>query len=96
MNLQRFKEKRGITLIALVVTIIVLLILAGISIQMLTGNSGILMQTQNAKDNTRGGDVQEQVNLAVSENAIAEYTSGTKKTRDGVIGELYRDKKLPN
>ena len=94
MNLQKFKEKRGITLIALVVTIIVLLILAGISIQMLTGNSGILTQTQNAKDSTRGGDVQEQVNLAVSENAIAEYTSGTKKTRDGVIGELYRDKKI--
>lgn len=85
---------RGITLIALVVTIIVLLILAGISIQMLTGNSGILTQTQNAKDSTRGGDVQEYVNLAVSENAIAEYTSGTKKTRDEVIGELYRDKKI--
>lgn len=91
-NLKR--GNRGITLIALVVTIIVLLILAGISIQMLTGNSGILTQTQNAKDSTRGGDVQEQVNLAVSENAIAEYTSGTKKTRDGVISELYRDKKL--
>ena len=56
---------RGITLIALVLTIIVLLILAGISIQMLTGNSGILTQTQNAKDSTRGGDVQEYVNLAV-------------------------------
>ena len=91
---KKFRKDKGITLIALVVTIIVLLILAGISIQMLTGNSGILTQTQNAKDSTRGGDVQEQVNLAVSENAIAEYTSGTKKTRDGVIGELYRDKKL--
>lgn len=91
----KFKKKNaGITLIALVVTIVVLLILAGISIQMLTGNSGILTQAQNAKDSTRGGDVQEQVNLAVSENAIAEYTSGTKKTRDGVIGELYRDKKI--
>ena len=36
------KKERGITLIALVITIIVLLILAGVSIAMLTGNNGIL------------------------------------------------------
>lgn len=36
------KEKKGITLIALVITIIVLLILAGVSIAMLTGDNGIL------------------------------------------------------
>ena len=44
------KEKNnGITLIALVVTIIVLLILAGVSISMLTGNNGIIAQAQKAK-----------------------------------------------
>ena len=37
-----FKQKKGITLIALVITIIVLLILAGISISMLAGDNGIL------------------------------------------------------
>ena len=37
-----FNENKGITLIALVVTIIVLLILAGISVSMLTGQNGIL------------------------------------------------------
>ena len=36
------KKQRGITLIALVVTIIVLLILAGVSVSMLTGQNGIL------------------------------------------------------
>ena len=46
------KRERGITLIALVITIIVLLILAGVSIAMLTGNNGILTQAQKAKSET--------------------------------------------
>ena len=46
------RQKNGITLIALVITIIVLLILAGVSIAMLTGNNGILNQASNAKENT--------------------------------------------
>ena len=41
-------NNKGITLIALVITIIVLLILAGVSIAMLTGENGILHQAQNA------------------------------------------------
>ena len=47
---KKLKEKRGITLIALVITIIVLLILAGVSIAMLTGDNGILQQANNAKE----------------------------------------------
>ena len=43
------KSQNGITLIALVVTIIVLLILAGISINMLTGQNGILNRASEAK-----------------------------------------------
>ena len=39
MNLQKFKEKRGITLLALVVTIIVILILSTITISMVTGEN---------------------------------------------------------
>ena len=48
MNI-KIKEKRGITLISLVVTIILLLILAGISITMLTGENGIFKTAQKAK-----------------------------------------------
>ena len=51
---QKFKENKGITLIALVVTIIVLLILAGISITMLTGQNGILNRATEAKVRNRG------------------------------------------
>lgn len=44
------KEEIGITLIALVISIVVLLILAGVSISMLTGENGILKQTTDAKN----------------------------------------------
>ena len=46
------KNSKGITLIALVITIIVLLILAGISISMLAGQNGILKQAINAQKET--------------------------------------------
>lgn len=47
------KQERGITLIALVITIIVLLILAGISIATITGENGILTKASTAKDETK-------------------------------------------
>ena len=61
-----FKSTKGITLIALVVTIIILLILAGISIAMLTGNNGVLTQAKSAKEKTEEKGEQERVNLAAS------------------------------
>ena len=59
-NKKYFKETRGITLIALVVTIIVLLILAGISISMLAGNNGILTRSTDAKRITERKSIVEQ------------------------------------
>ena len=49
LNLKRKYENKGITLIALVITIIVLLILAGISISMLAGQNSILSRAGEAK-----------------------------------------------
>ena len=60
------KQQKGITLIALVVTIIILLILAGVSIAMLTGNNGVLTQAKSAKEKTGEKGEQERVNLAAS------------------------------
>ena len=45
-----FKKESGITLVALVVTIIVLLILAGVAISLTIGNNGILTRAQNATE----------------------------------------------
>ena len=60
------KNNKGITLIALVVTIIVLLILAGVSIAMLTGDNGILTQSKNAKTDTEKAEAVERINLALN------------------------------
>ena len=69
------RKEKGITLIALVITIIVLLILAGVSIAMLTGDNGILTQAQNAKNKTEGAEEEEKVKLAVT--AAKMYDTGT-------------------
>ena len=59
------ETQKGITLIALVITIIVLLILAGVSIAMLTGQNGILTQAQKAKTTTDNKNAEKKVKLAV-------------------------------
>ena len=66
------KNNRGITLIALVITIIVLLILAGVSIAMLTGENGILTQATNAKEKTSKAEEEEKINMAVLGSSIAD------------------------
>ena len=69
---ERVKGKNGITLIALVITIIVLLILAGVTIATLTGDNGILTKAQNAKEKNAQKTVEEQINLAVQASRINE------------------------
>ena len=61
------KNKKGITLIALVITIIVLLILAGVSIATLTGTNGILTQAQKSKMTTELSSYKEQLELYKTE-----------------------------
>ena len=70
------KNVHGITLIALVITIIVLLILAGVSISMLTGQNGILTQAQNAINETERASAKEKAELAVV-GAIAKSNDGS-------------------
>ena len=64
------RNQKGITLIALVITIIVLLILAGISIALLTGENGILTRAGDAKMAQIEGEVQEKINLAIQATKI--------------------------
>ena len=73
------KNEKAITLIALVVTIVVLLILAGISISMLGGENGIIKQAQDTKVKQSYAEVKEGIQLAYSEylaeNKILETTT---------------------
>ena len=63
--MNKLKNTKGITLIALVITIIVLLILAGVTIAMLTGDNGLLTKAQSSKDKNDEASVEEKIKLAV-------------------------------
>ena len=63
-------KNEGITLIALVITIIVLLILAGVSIAMLTGENGILTQATNAREKTTKAEEEEKIKMAVMGSSV--------------------------
>lgn len=67
-------NQKGITLIALVITIIVLLILAGVSIAMLTGQNGILNRGQEAAQKNAVSDAKDQIALKVAE-CITNYNA---------------------
>ena len=67
------QKNNGITLIALVITIIVLLILAGVTIATLTGENRVLTKAQTAKENTVETTEKEQLKLALSEVNMKEY-----------------------
>ena len=69
---EQLKINKGITLIALVITIIVFLILAGVTIATLTGDNGILTKAQNSKEKNAQKTVEEQINLAVQASKINE------------------------
>lgn len=61
---KKISELSGITLIALVITIVVILILAGVTIATLTGDNGLLQKAQNAKENNTIGEEKEKIALA--------------------------------
>ena len=58
------KEERGITLITLVVTIVVLLILAGITISLVFGSNGVIKKAQESKEQTEIGEMREKLEMA--------------------------------
>lgn len=83
------KKQNGITLIALVITIIVLLILAGVSIAMLTGDNGILTKATDSKTATSKAEVMERINMELNgqmANAMAGDPFDDKATIEKNLG----------
>lgn len=70
------KNQKGITLIALVITIIVLLILAGITIAMLTGDNGLLTKASDASVQNSIGAAKDKV-AVLAADAVADYYEDT-------------------
>ena len=94
--IKNIRKEKGITLIALVVTIIVLLILAGVTVSMLTGDNGLLNRAGEAKVLTEEAAEKEKVQLAVM---AAEETNGItneslQKALDVEFGENKTKSKM--
>ena len=80
------KENKGVTLIALAVTIIVMLILAGVTISTLTGNSGITTNASKSKTKSYLADIKEEYELYLSEKRMDdEYDLDTLYANDKTI-----------
>ena len=76
------KNNKGITLIALVVTIIVLLILAGVSIAMLTGQNGILNRASEASYKSKLTDASETISFTIT-NKLTDYYNNAYASKTG-------------
>ena len=93
----KFKNVKGITLIALVITIIVLLILAGVTIATLTGDNGILNQAGKAKDKTTEAESIERVQVEVAGSYGIDGTIDKEqlnKNLKNINGLIYNRKAL--
>ena len=82
---KKIKEK-GITLIALVITILVLIILAGVTLSVLTGENGIINRAQQAKENTETKSAEEQLKIAVMSSM--DFANGSSEI---LIDELNKN-----
>ena len=84
------KSNRGITLIALVVTIIVLIILAGISINLILGENGIIKKATNSKEATIIAREKENIRMAYQKAKMELDLTETKITAEGIEEELKK------
>lgn len=72
--MSKFKENKAITLIALVITIVVLLILAGVSINAITGNESTMEKAREAVDKTELGNLKDEVGLVLVNHELSSNT----------------------
>ena len=83
--MEKIINNKGITLVALVITIIVLLILAGISIQSIT-NTGLFANAKKAKEKSMEGQLKEEISLAIQSIQTEEIYKGNSVTLETLAG----------
>ena len=84
------KEVKGITLIALVVTIIVLLILASVAISLTIGNNGIFTRAGNATDKWKEASENEQKEMGKAEDVIDDYISNNIEAPEMTLVDMLK------
>ena len=89
MKTQKIKSVNGITLIALVVTIVVLLILAGVSISVLFGDNGIIQKAKDAQNKANESAQKDMEQINGLENWLNEKTVGSLTPWSGEIADSF-------
>ena len=84
------KKEKGITLIALVVTIVVLLILAGVSISILSGDSGLIKKVQESRNKWGEAEKDDLDALETMNDKIENIVAGKIVAKKGSLLEMYR------
>lgn len=82
------KHERGITIIALIITIIIIIILSGITISYITGENGILEKARNARDKALLAQNDENIAITETDNRMNQYIDGNREgisTRSNLI-----------
>ena len=82
--MKKLEESKGITLIALVITIIVLLILAGITLALVSGENGILKRATNTVEVNEKATAEEQANLLLADLAVQFYEKNYVENQEGL------------
>ena len=83
--MEKIINNKGITLVALVITIVILLILAGISIQAIT-NTGLFANAKKAKEKSIEGQLKEEISLAIQSIQTEEIYKGNSVTLETLAG----------
>ena len=88
------KNKKGITLIALVVTIVVLLILAGVTISLLLDENGIIAKSKDARTETKVSQIEDEVGMWKQHNFINKESNQAQESADTMLANLISRKLL--
>ena len=91
VKIKNTKEEKAITLIALVITIIVLLILAGVTISALSGDNGILTKAAQAKKASEMAEIKERAELIKQNMIIESKKEGTELKQKDLVEEINKD-----
>ena len=88
------KKQKGITLIALVVTIVVLLILAGVTISLLLDENGIIAKSKDARTETKVSQIEDEVGMWKQHNFINKESNQAQESADTMLANLISRKLL--
>ena len=91
MKIINKKDNLGITLIALVITIVIMLILTGLTLQQLTGEKGLILSTRTSKEINNYNAAKEEINIVLMEVAVECQNNHVPYSIDAIVEAIRND-----